>query len=547
MKRVRQSNTPGELAVRAILREQRVRANYNVKNLPGRPDVAIRSKRKAIFIHGCFWHGHKKCGRGRIPKRNRAFWDVKLRTNVARDQRKIAALEQIGYDVLVLWECEIEHGAGLAARISAFLKKRAISKVDACAPPDLQYKPETFVFDEENSEIVRLIRRRNGSTTRTQLPLLEPIFAGDAGSAFDGSWLKASASPAPTTSVNPLKIVDLFSGCGGMSLGIIEAARALGMPHEVVLAADIDTVALGIYQRNLAPTTIESRPIETWLDGKIGAKLTRSEIRLRRKIGRVDILVGGPPCQGHSNLNNFTRREDPKNTLFERMARCAEVLKPIHVIVENVSGVLHDRNGVFQRTHAHLENLGYYVDYGFLQADDFGLAQRRRRVFLIASKRIEPSIARISRDFARNSQTFDWACADLMTCRDTNDFNTPSIPKKITRKRIDILFDKNLYDLPDAYRPDCHRLKEHTYNAVYGRLMGFEPAPTITTGFLVMGQGRFVHPYERRTLTPHEGARLQFFPDWFDFGSLSRSDFAQVIGNAVPPKLSYVVAADLLR
>ncbi len=73
------------------------------------------------------------------------------------------------------------------------------------------------------------------------------------------------------------------------------------------------------------------------------------------------------------------------------------------------------------------------------------------------------------------------------------------------------------------------------------------PAWTITTGFLVMGQGRFIHPLARRVITPHEGARLQFFPDFFDFGNRSRREYAKMIGNAVPPKMATIVALELLR
>src|SRR5204862_6860500 len=103
------------------------------------------------------------------------------------------------------------------------------------------------------------------------------------------------------------------------------------------------------------------------------------------------------------------------------------------------------------------------------------------------------------------------------------------------------------YDLPDAQRPDCHRLKEHAYKAVYGRMRWDQPAPTITRGFGSSGQGRFVHPIRRGTLTPHEAARVQFFPDFFEFGDLGRRALQELIGNAVPSKLASVVVLDLPR
>jgi DNA (cytosine-5)-methyltransferase 1 len=140
---------------------------------------------------------------------------------------------------------------------------------------------------------------------------------------------------------------------------------------------------------------------------------------------------------------------------------------------------------------------------------------------------------------------FDWACGDL-SADPASTFDRPSTPKAVTKERIDYLFDNGLYELPNHMRPACHR-DGHTYPSVYGRIKPDEPAPTITTGFMTMGQGRFVHPHERRTLTAHEGARIQCFPDWFDFGERSRQAYITLIGNAVPPKLAYVIALELLR
>src|SRR6185312_3602501 len=109
------------------------------------------------------------------------------------------------------------------------------------------------------------------------------------------------------------------------------------------------------------------------------------------------------------------------------------------------------------------------------------------------------------------------------------------------------LFEHGLYDLPNNQRPECHRDGNHSYRSVYGRLRWTEPAQTITTGFGSMGQGRYVHPQRRRTLTPHEAARLQTFPDWFDFGKETRRGvLAKAIGNAVPPFLTLQIGQLIL-
>jgi DNA (cytosine-5)-methyltransferase 1 len=141
-----------------------------------------------------------------------------------------------------------------------------------------------------------------------------------------------------------------------------------------------------------------------------------------------------------------------------------------------------------------------------------------------------------------------WAIGDLRTCSRSDMFDTPSKPTATNFMRIEYLFSKGVFDLPDRLRPDCHRLKTHTYRSVYGRLRLDQPAQTITSGFGSMGQGRYVHPTQRRMITPHEAARLQMIPDYFDLREVpNRTALAEIIGNAVPPKLAFVFALELLR
>src|SRR5205823_6332402 len=107
---------------------------------------------------------------------------------------------------------------------------------------------------------------------------------------------------------------------------------------------------------------------------------------------------------------------------------------------------------------------------------------------------------------------------DLLDLRSETLFDTAAVHAAVNQRRIEYLFEHDVFDLPNEIRPDCHRLKDHAYHAVYGRMRWNEPAPTITTGFGSTGQGRFVHPLKPRTLTPHEAARLQLIPDFFCFG-----------------------------
>ncbi len=406
---------------------------------------------------------------------------------------------------------------------------------------------ERYRYDQRHGAIIRSVLRRDGSRVESLIGLGDVDIVGhDLGAIHDGAWLKSSKQPKLRGRRRNIRSVDLFSGCGGLTVGIAEACRALGLRLKPLLAVDIDQQALAVYRRNIPVEHTVSAPIETLLDSGLGEPLSDAERELKQQLGRVDIVVGGPPCQGHSDLNNHTRRMDPKNALYAKMARFAEVCEPDHIIIENVNGVRHDNGKIFEKTWAYLTALGYAVDGRLLRAQVVGVPQTRPRVILIASKRHSVTIDDIVQAYSTKPRDFMWACSDLIGREPRSAFDRPSVAKPITQERINYLFDHDLYELPNHMRPKCHQ-KDHTYPSVYGRIRPFQPAPTITTGFMTMGQGRFTHPLERRTLTAHEGARIQGFPDWFQFGDISRQAYITLIGNAVPPKLAYVVALELLR
>lgn len=191
--------------------------------------------------------------------------------------------------------------------------------------------------------------------------------------------------------------------------------------------------------------------------------------------------------------------------------------------------------------------MGYIVSYDVFSASDFGVAQNRKRYFLVATKLRNFEIKDILNVNITSKRDFAWATADLLGGKKYDVFNTPAIHSKTNQQRIKYLFQKNIHELPDHMRPDCHKLKKHSYKSVYGRLFINEPTPTITTGFGSTGQGRFVHPTRQRTITPHEAARLQFFPDFFIFPSKKRRILQMLIGNAVPSKLPFLISLELLR
>jgi DNA (cytosine-5)-methyltransferase 1 len=229
------------------------------------------------------------------------------------------------------------------------------------------------------------------------------------------------------------------------------------------------------------------------------------------------------------------------------MARCAEILEAEHVIIENVPGVLHDKGNVVKRTTSRLLEMGYLVSSSVLDATRIGVPQMRRRHFLVASRQVSLDFEALETLHGCPTRPVSWAIGDLLDLQSQSTFDTGARHQAVNVARIDYLFDNDLYDLPDAQRPDCHRLKAHAYKAVYGRMHWDQPAPTVTRGFGSTGQGRFVHPLRRRTLTPHEAARVQFFPDSFRFADLGRRTLQELIGNAVPCKLAFVIVLELLR
>lgn len=343
-----------------------------------------------------------------------------------------------------------------------------------------------------------------------------------------------------------LTLVDLFCGCGGMSLGAAEAARRAGLSTKVLLAVDMDPEATAVFNATLSPAEARCGRVEQLFDGALNDDPTSTERTLQRQLSIPDLLLGGPPCQGNSNLNNHTRRIDTRNELYLRMVRATQILRPGIVIVENVPAVVHDKHSVVSLARDVLTNEGYSVWDGAIQLASLGLPQKRQRHFLIASRHRSLSAEQIvSRaPGVKTIRTLSWAIGDLLTANSQSAFDCASIPSPVNKERMDWLFAHGAHILPDALRPPCHRDKRHTYRSVYGRMRWDEPAQTITTGFGSMGQGCFVHPWLRRTLTPHEAARLQGFPDFCRFTAVKkRTVWARLIGNAVPPLTMFRLCA----
>lgn len=376
----------------------------------------------------------------------------------------------------------------------------------------------------------------------------------DASRAWGISYLQGGSITYPETS-GSLSMVDLFCGGGGLTYGIRDAGRAIGIDIHPRVALDLDEEALAIYQRNIGVDAPLMRDVTSIIDYHVNGSGADARFSYKPKIldslvadlaHGTDLLVAGPPCEGHSNLNNRTRRADARNLLYLTAPAFAIATRAGAVVIENVPDVLSDKHNVIASARALFAKSGYSIDEAVLSGDRFGLAQTRRRHFLVAVRnpKIEFDLAELARGLQVSPLVIGHVLKDLLGKEGRTHFHSAAKIAEETKRRINWLFDEDEHDLPNHARPPCHQ-NGHNYKSVYGRLKWNEPSGTITTGFLSPGRGRYVHPKERRGLTLHEGARLQGFPDSFAFvegdAVPSNKAVSKAIGDAVPPRLGCVV------
>ena len=360
-----------------------------------------------------------------------------------------------------------------------------------------------------------------------------------------------------------LRVADLFCGAGGLSLGVRQAAAELGMATVTELAVDSDAAALATFAANHDVREARWESVTSLVDYRVNGWEQEASFSYPPEIidegaaaacKRADLLAAGPPCQGHSNLNNRSRRADLRNHLMLTVPAFAIAAGVPQVVIENVPEVVHDYRDVAATSISLLEGAGYRVTHGVLRADAMGWPQTRRRYFIVACRDREPVDltvigAALAADAPRTVEwLLDWLAAQDAPYDDLLDRGTAH--NEENQGRIEWLFDHDEYDLPDSERPASHR-GGHTYGAVYGRMHPDAPAPTITTGFTTPGRGRFIHPAERRTLTPREASLIQGFPLGYRFVGEdgvrpSRSQLAKWIGDAVPMPLGYAAALSAL-
>jgi len=329
-------------------------------------------------------------------------------------------------------------------------------------------------------------------------------------------------------------LIDLFAGAGGMTLGF----RSAGFLP--IFAVEIEPAAAATYKRNF------------------GSHVYDGPIEFVEEFPKADVIIGGPPCQGFSPLGR-DRDADSRaemNELWRHYIRAVRQVRPAVFVIENVPEFL--RSAQFQtlldtfQTDDRLRE--YRLDARVLHAAEYGVPQRRRRGVVIGSRVGEPTWPRRTHGPdarpARPYRTVREVIGDLPLEPTDTDLHLGRNPTAKSMERYKAVPEGgNRFDLA-ANRPDllptCWANKKSGTTDVFGRLWWDRPAFTIRTEFFKPEKGRYLHPVADRPITHREAARLQTFPDSFVFEG-SRIEIAKQIGNAVPPRLAYVLARHIRR
>ncbi len=380
-----------------------------------------------------------------------------------------------------------------------------------------------------------------------------------------GDWWRSYLEGTRPRPRNPsrgvLRAVDLFCGIGGLALGVKQLAAEMGSALVSELICDLDEEAADVYAANHSTRFRSTESVTALIDFRVEEWAKRASFvyepeivnpDINERLASIDLIMAGPPCQGHSNLNNHTRRTDKRNELYMTVPAFTAAVDARMAIIENVPAVVRDRSQVVETARALFESAGYRVESGILAADAMGWPQTRQRFFMVAHRNEQPIPLGIIAEMLAEDRprSLMWAIKDLQDATGPHFLDQPAELSDENRSRIDWLFDNDRYELPPPERPPSHR-NGTSYRSVYGRMREEHPAPTLTTGFLSPGRGRYVHPTRRRTLTLREGARIQGFPNTYCFVTNSRKPpsrtrVAQWIGNAVPMPLGYAAALSLL-
>lgn len=340
------------------------------------------------------------------------------------------------------------------------------------------------------------------------------------------------------------KIIDLFAGVGGLSLGFEKAG------FEVALANE--------YDPSIAAAYVYNRPGVNM----IVADITELDIEktFGQYKGKIDVVVGGPPCQGFSQKGQRKSVLDERNFLFKYYFEVVKYVQPIYFVMENVPNLLTTEKGYFKSEIYHLfEDIGYTLNSGILNASDYGVPQNRCRTCIIGYR----GKHRVSMPQKYTDKVTIWdAISDLAYLnsgegQERQDYriepqsdyqkhlreNSIGLANHVATNHSQLALERLAMIPPNGgkeYLPKEH-LTKSIYSGTWTRMRKEEQSVTITTRFDTPSSGKFTHPYLDRAITVREAARIQSFPDDFVFIGNKSSQMKQV-GNAVPPLLAYAIA-----
>jgi len=342
------------------------------------------------------------------------------------------------------------------------------------------------------------------------------------------------------------KFIDLFSGAGGMSCGLEIAG------FECLLGVDYDATAIETFQLNhKTAKTI------------VGDLKEISVERIQEAVGnqKIDLVCGGPPCQGFSTIGQ-NNHKDQRNFLFWEFLRVIKSLTPDYVIMENVTGLLSRKNeATLQVILESFTEIGYRVDIQVLSAHHYGVPEKRRRTILLANcfgvKNLYPEIVFADAEENQNvplSRTVDWAFHNLMSSGNqvfNHDLEQAQIKNSLEKERLSYIpegrsvrYEKDQKNyLPPELWFDINwdsLLERRFREAKLRRLYRYACAGTINTS-----RTTYYHPTENRYLTVREAAAIQTFPADFVFCGTVTQQWRQ-IGNAVPPLMAKAIGEAIL-
>ncbi|MCH7699209.1 MAG: DNA cytosine methyltransferase [Chloroflexi bacterium] len=332
-----------------------------------------------------------------------------------------------------------------------------------------------------------------------------------------------------------LLAVDLFHGCGGLTLGLKQAG------FDVIGAIDNDNLASETYRANHAG-------VRTWNQDIRSLHPKQMLRKLGLRSGQLALLAGCPPCQGFSALrtrNSNKEAEDERNDLVYDFIRFIRVLKPKAIMLENVPSL--DGSARIAELCRVLSALGYNWEHRVIDAADYGVPQRRKRMLLLAQQEGKVVFARKGSRRRTVEETIRYL-SDPELSTDPLHSMIERRTKRIRRLIRSIPKDGGSRSaLPAAQQLKCHKSTDG-FKDVYGRMAWGDVAPTITSGCTNPSKGRFLHPEQDRAITAREAALLQGFPKSYTFSlKHGKSGVAEMIGNALPPEFVRRHAARLAK